>query len=128
MRTFFKFLALTLAVLWLPLTQHCLLEAADCAPDSHEQHHAEACSPGCESDSCHVVETASYSAVSGRAHLTTPSEVWVGTLLAWLGVAPVFEEEPMVSTVETPETEALKRTWQFTARTALLPGAPARLV
>ncbi len=123
-----KFIALALALLWLPVTQHCGLEALGAAVLEHEEQHSEACGIACGTDSCNLIERVSYASTSARAELAVPVAVVIEPLFKLFSAPPpVAQVAPMVP-VETIEVDALCREWVFARRTALLPGAPAILV
>lgn len=124
-------LTLLLAILWLPVTSHCLLFESIASPElltccSHEtastpesSHHQD----DCASDACAVVEGAQYKSSLQRV------------------IVPVLEHHilfELPAPHSTPATLAASGTlgsddtlarlpgaWQFFARTALLPRAPS---
>jgi hypothetical protein len=120
-------LTLLLAILWLPVTSHCLiLESVSsldflscCAHEEATAHHED----DCATDFCAVVENAQYK--SSLQRVTAPSMDMYG----------FFELPPLLATTLTPtaigphqSNDALARlpvAWQFSARTALPPRAPS---
>lgn len=123
-----KFIALALALLWLPATQHCGLEALGAAVMDHEEHHTEACGIACETDSCNLIEGVSYASANARAELAVPAAAVIEPLFKLFSAPPPVVRTAPMAPVETIEVDALCREWVFARRTALLPGAPAVLV
>ena len=125
MRRLFPLIACLLAVLWLPATLHCGLETAGLL----DGHHGEACADtgcatACTDDGCAAVEDGNYKVPS--ALVKAPSPVFVALGLETVVALTLVDAED-VSPVLNPRTDPpleLARTWQFAARTALLPGAP----
>jgi hypothetical protein len=100
------------------------LEAAGLWAHDHE---ASGCADDCHNDSCATVEDGGYN--SGTRSLGVFVPVVVITGLASLIALPAkAEAAPVVSPATTDSPPELACTWQFTARMALLPGAPSVLV
>ncbi len=125
-RRLFTFVACLLAVLWLPATLHCGLEAAGFLGHDHEEVPAENdCAHACFNDSCAAVEDGAYKRSAGLVKLEAPVlTLW---LAGWVERARAPEWIAPLSPDTTDSPPELARTWQFTARTALLPGAPSVL-
>jgi hypothetical protein len=128
MRTIKTIMTLLLAIVWLPVTSHCLLleSAANfeflscCAHEdpSTTQHEDE-----CATDACSVVEEAQYK--SSLQRVTVPP---LDTHVAF--ELPALHDAPLNSAASTahPAADALARltvAWQFSARTALPVRAPS---
>lgn len=128
MRTIKTTLTLLLAILWLPVSSHCLLlESAStleflscCAhEDKTTEHHEDECA----TDSCSIVEGAQYK--SSLQRVTVPP----------LDTHVAFELPPLlVTTLKSAVITAhqsddalaqLPVAWQFSARTAQPPRAPS---
>jgi hypothetical protein len=129
MRRLFPFIACLLAVLWLPATVHCGLEMAGLLAHEHGVETADiGCAESCETDSCSGVEDGEFKNASDLLKIAAPTlSVCALHLISALAESAVVEM-PAVSPDKTDSPPELARTWQFTARMALLPGAPARLV
>lgn len=127
-RRIFSLIACVLAVLWLPATLHCGLESAGLLAHEHEAGAVESgCAETCHNDSCAMVEEGGYKASTRSLSVPVPllATLWLERLIA----PPAATQSPPVVSPETTDSPPeLVRTWQFTARTALLPGAPWVLV
>jgi len=123
-------LTVLLAILWLPVTSHCLLfETADgfdllscCThaetPGNTDHHENE-----CATDSCAIVESGQYKTSLQR--LTIPPFV---TQVAFELPAPFTATlPPILIPLQHIDGDLASRpgTWQFSARTALPPRAPS---
>ena len=121
--------ALVLAVLWLPATLHCgleasgLLEKSEAGCCAHDESGDEQ-TADCEQGACELVESGDYQPAWNLLKVSAPvavdgfvwlMEIAVEAMQPPEGDAPPRAESP-------PE---LRRTWQFLARAALLPGAPS---
>jgi hypothetical protein len=127
MRNLKTMFTLLLAIVWLPISSHCLLfePAANlailacCDNEATTSHHENAC----DSDGCAVVEDAQYRSLVQRIAVPT------------LGMTPVFELPPLLVTtlksaaIATHQTgDVLARlpvAWQFSFRAAAPPRAPS---
>ena len=120
--------ALFMALLWLPATQHCDLEAAGILTSHCEQTNG---SLGCgddqhAGDGCKAVEGGGYMLGGGPPKLSAPQPA-VCVCLICLHVA----EPRLESTVGVFSRRYCERpldwvpSWQFVRRAALLPGAPS---
>jgi hypothetical protein len=123
------FLSLSLALLWLPVTVHCLLESLPgieflscCQHDDSESEPATAHQDNdCETDACASVESGFYKiednlSVSHAVHFV---------LSVWESVAALpgdFTPDFSPASSAPPE---LPKVWQFSRRTALPPRAPS---
>ncbi len=81
------------------------------------------CAEACHNEACTVVEEGSYKNSSGILKVPTPVLALCVMHTVMLRADAVFVPEPVPERAESPPE--LARTWQFTARTALLPGAPS---
>lgn len=114
-----------LALLWVPITAHCLLESAGWLPKIL------CCSDACpggnpnqgDEDACKSIESASYKVAGERVVLVVQVLPALITdlleSLDSLSVASGISRPSMVAAPEDPVT------WQFTHRTALPPRAPS---
>lgn len=120
---------LILAALWLPVTQHCALEAAGLSA-TELQADAATCShadeSGCRTDDCHQLEGGRYRTGS-QASLPKPS-----LFLASLFDAPcALRLQTLFAEKAATESEAFDRPvnfspgWIFVQRAALPPRAPS---
>lgn len=118
--------ALVLALLWLPATLHCGLEAAGviAMTDSCCGHDdSGAAQSGCAADSCHLVEGGEYQSQGIVVKVAAPALQDYAVCL--LTIAPVLVPEPEIAVAETVESpREITRTWHFVSRAALPPGAP----
>lgn len=115
-------MALTLAVLWLPVTMHCALEVLPgleflmcCGHEGTNPHEDD----DCGADACAVVE-------SGFYKLQDYDDLAIGLteLLLWEEQAPTLQ--PAQSRRNPPAD--LTVAWQFSSRAAPLPRAPSVLL
>lgn len=127
MRRLLPFIACLLAVLWLPATMHCGLETAGLLLHEHGIESADTgCATACENDSCTLVEDGAFKNATGVAKVGAPVLAVCVTRLVLISSAS--EADELLSSVSPDTTDSppeLARTWQFIARTALLPGAPS---
>jgi hypothetical protein len=125
-RRAFSIVACLLAVLWLPATLHCGLEAAGFL-DQHAHEETTAsdsdCGDTCANDSCAAVEDGAYKRSSELISLPAP----VLTACQTCAAPPPQKSNPptSISPETTDSPPELARTWQFTARMAFQPGAPS---
>jgi hypothetical protein len=130
MRPIKTFLTLLLAVVWMPVSSHCLiLESAKnlavlaCCSESHAEQEQEHQRNACESDGCAVVEDAQYRSTLERVTVPSPD------------MCVLFELPPFVEINPKPlhgfdhsrrdDLFCLTATWQFSSRAALPPRAPS---
>ena len=127
MQTLFRILAIALAVIWLPATAHCELEAigtfaAEQAADDG------CCDPqaGCTDDACDMIEGENLlpSSFSLKAPVEAVlSENFIALLRAPLSANATIATEPAADFVDRPLNWAL--TWHFAHRAAGLARAPS---
>lgn len=130
MRTIKATLTLLLAILWLPVSSHCLLlesvsnlEFLSCCTHAEESVTTEPHEDDCATDACSIVEDAQYK--SSLQRVSVPP----------LDTHVVFELPPLLETALTSSATGthqsndalaqLPTSWRFTARTALSPRAPS---
>ncbi len=130
MRRLLPFIACLLAVLWLPATLHCGLETAGLLLHEHGIESADTgCATACENDSCTLVEEGAFKNATGVTKVSAPVLALCVTQLVLISAASAAVEPlSSVSPDTTDSPPELARTWQFIARTALLPGAPSHSV
>ena len=128
MRALRILVALLLALVWLPATVHCGLDAAGllahadscCSTDEHHSPH----SSKCGADGCDVVESGGYQVTGGYVKIPTP--LWRESLLTLIASVPALVEESEFVVVEAVESPPeMKRTWHIVSRAALSPRAPS---
>jgi len=127
MHRLLRLLSLLLFTVWLPVTQHCGLEAAGltAAQCSTE------CSLGqpCTKDGCAVVERASYTSGTDAIKVPTPD---LNACACFLCSHLVNLETATVSAILPGESFARPRdwvlTWHFVRRAAPAPRAPSLAV
>ncbi len=130
----FKSISLLLAMLWLPATLHCAIEASGliehlslCHADhasQHEKHdHGCPCSASDDhSDSCHVIEGGDYRITNSAPVFSAP----LFTALTLIVVAPPVVEQPAtISPAHTDAPPELARTWHIAEHRAPAPRAPS---
>lgn len=128
MRRLLPFIACLLAVLWLPATSHCGLETAGLWLHDHEAETSTDCaSLSCDRDLCESVEAGNFKNSAATVKVNAPLLAVCVTRLVLLTAADAPGEGCPVSPRTTDSPPELARTWQFSARTALLPGAPSLL-
>jgi hypothetical protein len=124
-------LTVLLAVLWLPVTSHCLLFESGtdssflscCTHTDDASTEAEHHQDECATDPCSIIEGAQYK--SSLQRLTVPP--FVAQIVFQLP-APLDASLLLPRIVLRPSDDALSRlpvAWQFSARTALPPRAPS---
>lgn len=130
MRSLLPFIACLLAVLWLPATAHCGLETAGLLLHEHGIESADTgCATACETDSCALVEDGAFKNATNVVKVSAPVLALCFTQLVLIPTASEVTEPLTSVSPDTSDTPPeLARTWQFIARTALLPGAPSPLV
>jgi hypothetical protein len=123
-------LALTLALLWLPATVHCGLEAAGLLEHvetcCHEEHsRATDSTPAhCGTGNCGVVESGDYQPAHTLLKVSAPVAAFCFSSL--LELAPVLVIAPAIEAPEEVESPPeIRRTWHFVERAALSPRAPS---
>ena len=116
-----RLLGLILALLWVPITSHCLWEDAPglqvfkCVDDTGAP--SESGPDDCESDACSVLETADYKISKTRTDVPPP----FANILFQLTIEEAETEQcPLPVTAAPPRLP-----WQFSVRSALSPRAPS---
>lgn len=114
--------AIVMAWLWLPATQHCGLEAAGVLTARCEHLGAVGCGH-CAPDGCNAVESGSYKIGNGTPKVLPPQ---LAACVCLNATAPVLVSEAAVFS-RSYEERPLEwvPSWQFARRAALLPGAPS---
>jgi len=118
-------LTVLLALIWLPLTSHCLLfeSAANfeflscCTHEDTPSHHDD-----CATDACATIESAKYKSSLQRIIIAPPDHRVAFEL------PPPLDIKPASAQTATQRHDTIIRllvTWQFSARTALPPRAPS---
>ena len=127
MRRLLSFIACLLAVLWLPATVHCELDAAGLLLHEHGSESTDTdCATACEIDNCAVVEDGEF---KNATHVAKAAAPVLALCVTQIVVVPAASEATELFASVSPDTSdsppELARTWQFISRTALLPGAPS---
>jgi hypothetical protein len=128
MRPFRLIVALLLALVWLPATLHCGLEAAgllEHADACCHGEHADAAKPThCGVAGCGVVESGDYQPSYSLLKVSAPVAVICFSSL--IELTACLPGEPAIVAPEKAESPLeIRRTWQFLARAALSPRAPS---
>lgn len=125
MQRFRTIVAIFMAWLWLPATQHCDLEAAGVLAAHCEHAGLFGCGESCAGDGCNVLEGGSYKLGNGTLKVPAP-QLAACLCFICLNAAPV-----LVGAVESFSRSYHEHPldwvpcWQFARRAALLPGAPS---
>lgn len=126
MRRFSSFIALLLLALWLPTTQHCMLEAAEFVQKScHEQ--GAASDQKCAADECATLESAQYRLASTFIQVVAPE--WHDCLCLLCLKAPEFQSDASIRSALTASEYPRDwvPTWHFVRRAAPPSRAPTSL-
>ncbi len=129
MRSLRTLIALLLALVWLPATLHCGLDAVgvfahadNCCADASDAGPHEKSS--CGLDGCDVVESGGYPVASGAVKV--PAPIWDSAEFSLIVLVPVLASETEITVFEAVESPPeIKRTWHIVSRAARLPGAPS---
>jgi hypothetical protein len=127
MRTLKTMFTLLLAIVWLPLTSHCLLlESASnlatlacCTHDSTPSEH----STGCESGACSVVEDAQYRCSEDR--IVVPAVDRLVEIELPAAVELTLDPSEQLAQPHQNDWLESRSHWQFSSRAALPPRAPS---
>jgi len=130
MRTIKTTLTVLLAIIWLPVSSHCLLvesvaafEFLACCTHSDQAEPAEHHEADCATDVCSDIETAKYK--SSVSRIDVPARE---TRICF-APPPLLEAHPLSTTVDPcpahTDHSKLLVTWQFSSRTALPARAPS---
>lgn len=121
-----RLLCFLLALAWVPVTQHCELEAlgviaSQCNSAGHADGHS------CRGDTCDAVESGAYKPASGDLKLASPVLLaCTFTMVAGLAATiPPVADIPAPTATEPPRE--LRPTWQFVHRAAPLSRAPSAI-
>jgi hypothetical protein len=121
-----RFVALLLLALWLPVTQHCDLEAAGFSCFGHEHHGESAQHDPCADDACRTIEEIGWVKDFGAVRVPPPDALPLLDLMAALTATPLGVDVELVESVADAEPDLLRltRTWVFTRRAAWPSRAP----
>jgi hypothetical protein len=127
-RPFRVIVALLLALMWLPATLHCGLEAAGLLEHAesccHDEHEASQEPVHCGTDNCGVVESGDYQPVHSLVKISAPVAVLdFSSLLEVVRPRPI--EPKIVAPVDVESPPEIRRTWHFVVRAAPSPRAPS---
>lgn len=121
MSRFAKILCIALAFCWVPMTQHCFLEAAGMLPCGHGE------SEACADDACGVSESRAYKVSDGSVKLPAPSiHLCAWFLLVELPQGAESADGDIPSVVRDRPLNWVPR-WQFVQRAALPVRAPSSI-
>lgn len=117
--------AVLLAALWVPVTQHCVLEAAGVAFGESCVHDEDACAASCPDGGCESLAEISPKQPKGNA-LTLLPVVWIPALdlFALAAIAPPVSAPSPRPREMLAEDGRRQRTWVFARRSALPARAP----
>jgi hypothetical protein len=127
MRTLKTILTLLLAIIWLPLTSHCLLlESASnlavlacCDHESTPNDHTN----GCDSDACSIVEDVQYRCSEDR--IVVPAVDRLAAIEIPLPLEPDLNPIQQLAQPHQDDWLESRSHCQFSLRTALPPRAPS---
>jgi len=127
MKLWCKVMAVVLALLWVPVTSHCLLEEAGLI------HHNACCQSSLGEDHSHGHDAADGCCqVESRQLAAQKHDVLKAVVLVTFLTASVFStvDQPVVSSIlgEGVAPPELSPTWQFVSRAAVSPRAPSVLL
>lgn len=126
MRRVRQFIALLLLAVWLPVTQHCGLEAAGLVSTCCDD---DGCSSGqsCSKDDCVALESGLIRSTNGSVQVPAPVECACRDCLAFAAVAlaPAREVLPPDRVYQPDDWVPI---WSFVRRTAPPSRAPALLL
>lgn len=128
MKAHFRLLALVLALLWVPLTQHCSLEGAGLLGNDPEAHASSCCSGGsdsCAHEVCKVVEDGVYMPGTEILKAPNPSVSPSVCLICLVAIAPPPANAELAPARERTRAPDWQPTWQFVQRAALPARAPS---
>ncbi|MGH7945602.1 MAG: hypothetical protein ACREH8_07670 [Opitutaceae bacterium] len=129
MGRFPRFLCWLMALLWMPITQHCGLEAAAGLLESHAPADQSCCPGGeehCSHDGCEVIEGGGYKIDDGTPRLVAPQLVVCLCLIYQSVVVPPLEDATTIWSAQDFERPLdWVPAWQFVQRAALSPRAPS---
>lgn len=131
MQRLLTIVALFMAALWLPATQHCGLEAAGVLPSHCEQSEGSddcAGEDSCAQDGCKLLESGNYSGSVSAVKVVGPSLVTCFCLICLNSIPAAPDDGPKILVPLCERTLDWVPTWQFEHRAALPPGAPFSLV
>lgn len=124
MRRLLPFFSLLLAVVWLPATQHCAMEATGLF--------AQTCSDGCESgassarDGCGSVENGAYKSSGDTLKVPAPALVAaIGLLCSHLVGLDAVRVSVILPSESFDRSRDWVSTWHFVRRAASAPRAPS---
>lgn len=125
-----KLVSLLLLALWLPVTLHCQLEAADLWPE-HDDHAATPCctpQQGCMTDACGVLEGDALRTADNFTRAPLPVPFVCLCLICFRPAEPVILAAPGPEQVVSLQALAWVPTWHFARRAAPWSGAPSLTV
>jgi len=122
-----KFLSLLLLALWLPVTLHCQLEAAELWPEHDDHADTTCCTPqqGCAADTCDVLEGDALRHADTFARAPLPVSFVCLCQICFRPAEPVILTGPMPEQVVFRQALAWVPTWHFARRAAPWSGAPS---
>ena len=125
---FRRVIAIALLALWLPVTQHCGLEAAGLV-SAHVPHPAPAqcCDTGgpCSHDGCSLVESGLTKPGTELSKLPAPAFFVLASFLCLQFSAPDSLSEPALVVADSEQPLDWVPAWQFVRRAAPLSRAPS---
>lgn len=123
----FHLVSAILALAWVPMTQHCLLEATGVVA-AHCEHSQNSSGDGCTLDGCKALETGSYKVGSANPVVKAPGVA----MMVFVTQEPVTV--PLIAVQSGQPKEGFERpldwvpSWHFVRRSALPSRAPSLVV
>jgi hypothetical protein len=130
LRTLSKVITILLLALWLPVTQHCGLEAAGIVPvETPHADGANCCetSDRCTHDGCDVVENDWIKPSTDTFEVPAPTLIACTCFLCLQLVPSILSDEPTMSVADFGQPYEWVPVWQFVHRAAPLSRAPSLL-
>lgn len=128
----YSIIAVLLLAIWLPVTQHCGLEAAGLLVTAIDCHDTSDCASDhdqttCGTDGCQIVEDGSYKSNLDTLTLLPPVLSALTCLCCLHDITPETIIVSLISPARSDAPPELAPTWQFTSRAAPSPRAPGYL-
>ena len=125
-----KILPLVLLALWLPVTLHCQLEAADLWPEHDDHADTACCTPqqGCMTDACGVLEGDALRNADTFTRAPLPVPFVCLCLICFRPAEPVILAAPAPELAVSRQALAWVPTWHFARRAAPWSGAPSLIL
>jgi hypothetical protein len=129
--SFHRIITIVLLALWLPITQHCGLEAAGLIAQEPAHAPAAKCcekdTDPCTHDGCQVIEGHLLKHSNDVVKVQMPTLAACTCFLCLQLLTPGLDAEPALTVVESDRPQHWIPVWQFVRRAAPLSRAPSLL-